>query len=124
MPEKTFSQKAVESVALRFILFVATSAGYAVLAWYAAHSAYLYAIPFYKIGPVIAVMALLGAATIYVLIVRRDQFMLRQSLSKEDAEYIKNNQDQKLTFDNLVVWIVGGDDFQDLPRTPLNFRDL
>jgi hypothetical protein len=51
----------------------------------------------------------------------RSHFMLRQSLTKEDAEYIKAHQNQPLRFDNLIVRVAGGDDFSMLPQMPLDF---
>lgn len=232
MPEKSFSQRAIESIALRFIVFLAVSAGAVMLTWYSAHSAWIHALPFYKIGPLIAGLVVAGAITLYILIVTlgriqrqmaevggcdevwlhgiaredrrmlsqlvlvegykfgnsglylnnpeeesfiivgfdifnasvyevtidprieghisygrrplrgkleitlspykvprnlkhgwRDHFMLRQSLSKEDAEYMKTNQNQNLQFRNLIIRVIGGDDSPSLPATPLDFSN-
>lgn len=77
--EKSFTRKAVESLALKLILFIAGLAGAAVLAWYTANSAWLHGVPGYKIGLIVAAVFAPCCIGIYFLILSIARIPLRNA---------------------------------------------
>jgi hypothetical protein len=67
--EKSFIRKAIESLALKFILFIAAFVGTAVLTWYTANSAWVHGLPGYKVGLIVAgVFALCSIGTYFLIL--------------------------------------------------------
>jgi hypothetical protein len=78
-PDKSFTRKAVESLALKLLIFVAGVAGAAVLGWLAVNSAWIHGVPGYEVALIVAGLFALCGIGLYFTILAIARVPLRNA---------------------------------------------
>lgn len=79
IPEKSLTRKAVESLALKLIIFIAGLVGAAMLGWLAVNSAWIHGVPGYKVALIVAALFALCGIGLYFVILAIARIPLRNA---------------------------------------------